>query len=73
MKKNPLSCSVSFHKAEGLMHFLIRHGGNVLKWNERGQFIYMGEIIEGSHITDLIRDAVSVKSIYKPLGYEQFY
>ena len=59
--------------ADGLFRFLQQQGGDVIKWNQRGHLILNGEVIEASHIIDLLRDAVCPKTVNKPLGYEKCY
>ena len=60
-------------KAIGLIQFLQQHGDNVIKWNQRGQVTVNGEVIEASHIVDLLRDAVCPKTVHRPSGYQKFY
>ena len=60
-------------KANGLLQYLQQHGGNIIKWNQRGQIIANGEVIQGSHIVDLLRNAVCPKTAKRPIGYERFY
>ena len=31
-------------------------------WNERGELVYLSQTVHGSHITDLLRESLSVKS-----------
>lgn len=60
-------------KAYGLMQFLLQYGGDVIKWNQRGQIIVNGETIEGTHLIDLLRDTVCPKTVHRPVRFEKFY
>lgn len=60
-------------KAMGLIQYLQHHGGDSIKWNQRGQIIVNGEVIQGSHVVDLLRDAVCPKTVHRPIGHETFY
>ena len=63
-----------FHnKAKGLLKFLSQYGGDVLSWKDNGNLIYKDNVIEGSHITDLIKHALTHNSRGTPTGYRQFY
>ena len=42
-----------------------------MSWNEKGHLIYKGDIIEGSHIGDLLKHALTHRR--NPAGYRQFY
>ena len=60
-------------KAGGLLQYLKQYGGNTIKWNQRGQIIVNDKVIEGSHLIDLLRDAMYPKTVHRPIGYETFY
>ena len=49
------------NKAKGLMHYLNQYGGDTIKFDRRGQLIVNGNIIGGSHLIDLLRDAVFIR------------
>lgn len=42
------------NKAKGLLKFLSQYGGDVLSWIDNGKLIYKGNVIVGSHISDLL-------------------
>ena len=44
-----------------------------LDWNENGELVVHGEVITGSHITDLIKDCMYNYKNFQPLGYDIFY
>lgn len=44
-----------------------------LDWNESGEIIVDGESVAGSHITDLLRDALFNYKNFEPIGVELFY
>ena len=60
-------------KAMGLLQYLHEHGGNTIKWNQRGQILVNGEVIPGTHIVDLVRHAVCSKTVRTPVGSDIFY
>ena len=60
-------------KAKGLLKFLSQYGGDVVSWNEKGNLIYKGDIIEGSHIGDLLKHALTNNPRRNPTGYRQFF
>ena len=43
-----------------------------LDWNEKGELIINGEIINNSHITDLIKCALYSYKNFNPHGYDRF-
>lgn len=45
----------------------------VLKWNEKGEIIIDGEVIPFTHITDLIKDALTSLKTFDPSGSREFY
>ena len=59
------------NKANGLIRYLHQHGSSAIKWSPRGQIIINGEVIQGSHIVDLSRDAVCPKTVH-PANKKRF-
>ena len=44
-----------------------------MKWNERGEFEYRGQLIKNSNLTDLVNDVLRKrKKASDPLGWETF-
>jgi hypothetical protein len=70
------------HSVSSILHSLPKsfksRGESILQflppnsWNDTGEFIYQGQPIKGSHISDLIRDVIKSRT-FKPIGYQQFY
>ena len=50
----------------------IRNDGH-LTWNDRGEIVYKGSKVTGSHITDLVKDAMRPYSNFTPVGKDVFY
>lgn len=50
----------------------IKENQEIMKWDNRGQLIYEGKPVVGSHISDLINDLVRSKKGTGPLGWEMF-
>ena len=44
-----------------------------MSWNEKRNLIYKDDIIEGSHISDLLKHALINNPRRNPSGYRQFY
>ena len=60
-------------KANGLLQYLHEHAGDTMKWNKRGHILVEGQVIENSHIVDLVRHAVCPKTVRVPIGADMFY
>jgi len=60
-------------KAQGLLHYILHNGKNNVRWNDAGQLIYKGDTVDGSHVTDLVLDAITEDTSVIPIGYRQFY
>ena len=58
-------------KARALLGHIKNDGG--LTWNNRGEIIYKGTKVAGSHITDLVKDAMRAYSNFTPVGKDVFY
>ena len=56
-----------------LSHIISVYGADVVSWNEKGNLIYKGEIIKGSHIGDLLKHALTNNPRRNSTGYRQFY
>ena len=57
-------------KAEALLT-RVQNDPNIT-WNERGEFIYQGQIVPGSNMTDLINDALRQRKTFQPHGWRDF-
>lgn len=55
--------------AEALLQYIKKH----LSWNKNGEIICHGHVVQGSHVTDLIKDALAVNKKQPAHGYQQFY
>lgn len=58
-------------RARALLGHIKNDGG--LTWNERGEISYKGSQVKGSHITDLVKDAMRAYSNFTPVGKDMFY
>lgn len=54
-----------------LNHF--RDHRDTLSWNDRGEIIYKGQIIQGSNLTDLLKDSQRSYKHLDPIGTGEFY
>ena len=46
---------------------------DAITWDERGQVILKGDLIQKSNISDLISDAMRSRKHFNPVGVQQFY
>ena len=56
-------------KAEALLKYIDKN----MDWNEKGEVIIEGEVQTGSHLTDLLKDALSGADGFKPIAADIFY
>lgn len=59
----------SIKQASSLLSYVERN----MSWNENGEIIIQNEIVPGSHITDLLKDALYMYKDFNPVGYVLFY
>lgn len=53
----------------------IKENPDIMTWDKKGQIVLNGQVLEGTHITDLVKDSVgtsSKKDGKGPLGWELF-
>lgn len=55
-------------KAEALLRYIEKE----VSWNDKGELVYRGETLSGSHITDLIRYTLQEYGEAPPPHYEAF-
>ena len=51
---------------------LIQDSKGVLDWNVQGEILHEGEVINGSHVSDLVYDMLQERRGFEPRGSEQF-
>ena len=57
-------------KAENLLERVKRQSN--LGWNERGELLFNGEVIQGTNIVDLVNDMVRQRKSFQPRGWREF-
>lgn len=57
-------------KAETILDRISREPN--MSWNERGEFVYNGEVIKGSNVVDLVNDMIRQRKSFQPRGWEDF-
>ena len=57
-------------KAENLLERVKRQFN--LGWNERGELLFNGEVIQGTNIVDLVNDMVRQRKSFQPHGWREF-
>ena len=58
------------NRAVTLLNYILDKTG--ITWNNDGELIIQGDSVAGSHIVDLLKDALS-NSSFTPIGYDIFY
>ena len=58
------------HKASALMRRL-KHDDNIT-WNPKGELVYKGEVMQDTHIHDLVQDVLRKRKNHIPKGWETF-
>lgn len=43
-----------------------------MKWNDRGELIYEGELVKGSNVVDLVNDVIRHRKSFQPRGWQEF-
>jgi len=58
-------------RAQALLNHITADPQHRLRWNTRGELVYQGQVIPGSHITDLLKNS---QRQYKhaPMGLNEF-
>lgn len=65
----PFNNKYRIHNAEALLKYIEAN----MDWNEKGELIIRGDVIRGSHVTDLMKDCLSKHKKGSPIGCEEFY
>ena len=60
------------NRARALMNHIAADPQQRIQWNERGELIYHGKVISGSHITDLLKNSQRQYRHLQPVGYQEF-
>ena len=46
--------------------------GQLIRWNERGELIYKGQVYPGTNVSDLINDVLRKRKTFQPQGWNVF-
>ena len=57
-------------KAETILERINRHPN--MNWNDRGEFVFNGEVVRGSNVVDLVNDIIRHRKSFQPHGWEEF-
>ncbi len=60
------------NRAKSLLNNIMTDPQHILRWNGRGEIIYNGIIVPGSHITDLLNNSQKGYKHLKPIGQHEF-
>ena len=72
VKKLLINFPVSLVSKAKSMLDMIKTSGNILSYNDQGEMIVEGKVVNGSHISDLIYDVLLGRKGFEPRGWEQF-
>jgi len=59
-------------RARALINHISADGQHRLQWNGRGELVYHGKVIPGSHITDLLKNSQRQYKHFQPVGQQEF-
>ena len=59
------------NRARALLHFIADSPS--ISWDARGQMIVNSQVIESSHLTDLLKDCIHEYKSFTPRGVQEFY
>lgn len=60
------------YKVRAILMHIKQDPKRLLTWNEKGELIYHGQVIAGTHISDLLKDTQRKYQSFSPVGVEQF-
>lgn len=72
VKKLLINFPVSLVSKAKSMLDMIKTSGNILSYNDQGELIVEGKVVNGSHISDLIYDVLLGRKGFEPRGWEEF-
>jgi len=59
-------------RAQALLNHITADPQHRLRWNQQGELIYRGQVIPGSHITDLLKNSQRQYRHSQPVGVREF-
>lgn len=57
-------------KAEAILERISNQSN--MGWNDRGEFVHNGEVVQGSNIVDLVNDMLRHRKTFQPRGWQDF-
>ena len=60
------------NRAKSILNNIMTDPQHILRWNGRGEIIYNGFTVSGSHITDLLKNSQKSYKHLKPIGQHEF-
>ena len=61
------------YKIKAILAHIQHDPRNILGWDDKGQLLYHGKVISGSHISDLLKSTQRAFKSFVPLGEKEFY
>jgi hypothetical protein len=56
-------------RAKGLLNHLVHDG--IIRWDAKGEVTLDGDVVKGSHVTDLLKDTQTTYKRFSPIGRER--
>jgi len=59
-------------RARQMLNVIKHKGGDIIGYNDQGQLLYNKQVVPGSNVSDLIRDAMQKRQGFNPTGWQSF-
>ena len=60
------------YKVKAILAYIQRDSYHLMNWNEKGELIYRGKVIQGSHISDFLKSTQRLYKSFTPVGETMF-
>ncbi|KAI8479494.1 hypothetical protein Bbelb_240640 [Branchiostoma belcheri] len=59
-------------RARQILNVIKHKGGDVISYDDQGQLLFNKQVVPGSNVADLIRDALQMRRGFNPVGWRSF-
>ncbi|KAI8501300.1 hypothetical protein Bbelb_106740 [Branchiostoma belcheri] len=59
-------------RAQQILNVIKHKGGDVISYDDQGQLLFNKQVVPGSNVADLIRDALQMRRGFNPVGWQSF-
>ncbi|KAI8484231.1 hypothetical protein Bbelb_380160 [Branchiostoma belcheri] len=59
-------------RARQILNVIKHKGGDVISYDDQGQLLFNKQVVPGSNVADLIRDAFQMRRGFNPVGWQSF-